>query len=148
MTQPRTNRQWDFLSTQSLLFCAAFPATLAWTTSAAAEVLDKLEFPWDFSHYGHMLVVLLCGSALAASKHFSIRVAGLVVTIIWATTSLWMDPWFTPDIGNALRAELTAEQSAKWLRTILIQALLPVGVVLGVFLWRTITSALAQSSPR
>lgn len=126
----------------------AFIATLTLASSASAEVLDKLEYPWEPDHYVRTLIVLVCTSVLAASVRMRVRLAGLVIAILWATLSLWADPWFSQDVGNALRAELTAEQSAQWLRTILMQALVPLGVTLLVFLWRTMTTGGAQPSPR
>jgi hypothetical protein len=127
---------------------SSFFSTFALTTSASAEVLDKLALPWEPHQYIRMLIVLVCTGVLAASVRRHVRIAGLVVAIAWATLSLWADPWFTQDIGNALRAELTNEQSTKWLQTILVQALAPLAVTLIVFLWRTRTNSLGLQSPR
>lgn len=114
----------------------------------AAEVLDKIEFPWEPQQYIRMLVVFVCAAVLATSERPRARIAGLMVAISWATLSIWADPWFTPDIGNALRAELTAAQSSKWLQTIFVQALAPLAITLIVFLWRTLKATLQPQSPR
>lgn len=124
--------------------CCAFGIAF-FADVAKAEVLDKLEFPWEPAHYGFMLVALVITASLAASKHFSLRVAGLVIAIVWTTMSLWADPWFTPDIGDALRAELTDEQRALWLRTILTQALVPLFLTIFVFLARTLQLVFRQA---
>lgn len=116
--------------------------------STTAEVLDKLEFPWLFHRYLPTLGVLACTVALAASIRLPLRVAGLLLAIVWATIYLWSDPWFTPDIGPALRAELTSEQSGRWIRTIFVQALLPLAMTAPVFSWRTLQSAFRRQSPR
>lgn len=140
MNRPE-KRSWHRLFTSTLsAFVILFSAN-----SASAEVLDKLEFPWESAHYVRMVFALVMTIALAASKHFPLRVAGLVVAIIWTTMSLWADPWFTPDIGNALRAELTDEQASRWLRTILVQALVPLILTLIVFLVRTWTTVFRQA---
>jgi hypothetical protein len=118
---------------------------LLFASSARAEVLDKLEFPWEPAHYVGMVIVLGVTGTLAASKHLSLRLAGFSIAIGWATTSLWADPWFTPDIGPALRAELTAEQSSRWLQTILVQAFVPLIVTLIVFLARTLRPMFRQA---
>jgi hypothetical protein len=102
-----------------------------------AEVLDKLEFPWQFHHYVPMLGVLVSAGGLAASKRSSLRIVGLLSALLWIPISLLTDPWFTSDIGPALRAELSDVQRERWLRTILEQALVPIAVTLPVFLWRT-----------
>jgi len=120
-------------------------AILLLAPSANAEVLDKLEFPWEPAHYVRMTIALGFTVVLAASKHLSLRLAGLVCAIVWTTMSLWADPWFTPDIGPALRAELTNEQSSRWLQTILIQALVPLVLTLIVFLGRTLTPLFHQA---
>jgi hypothetical protein len=120
-------------------------AILLLALPAKAEVLDKLEFPWENAHYVRMTIALGFTIGLAASKHLSLRLAGLVTAIVWTTISLWTDPWFTPDLGGALRAELTNEQSSRWLRTILIQALLPLILTLTVFLVRTLTPVFHQT---
>jgi len=127
---------------------AATFSSFALTSSASAEVLDKLEFPWEPQYYVRMLLVLVCVGVLGSSLRVQARVAGLIVATAWATLSLWADPWFTPDVGNALRAELTNEQGSKWIRTILVQALAPLAVTLLVFLWRTRTAAPESQSPR
>ncbi len=118
------------------------------TIATAAEVLDKLTFPWEPPQYLRMLVVFVCAIMLATSKHPRARVAGLLVAIAWAMLSLWADPWFTPDIGNALRAELTTAQSSKWLQTILVQAMAPLAITLIVFLWKTFATKLRRQAPR
>ena len=125
------------MTLQRLPSSLAFFATFALANSASAEVLDKLEFPWGPEHFVRMLVVLICTSMLAASTRVYVRVAGLVAAILWAAFSLWADPYFENDIGNALRAELSTAQSAMWLNTILLQALAPLFVTLIVFLWRS-----------
>lgn len=105
--------------------------------SVIAEVLDKLEFPWSFHHYVPMLGVLASAGGLAASKRLSLRIVGMSLALMWIPFSLMTDPWFTSDIGPALRAELSDVQRERWLRTILEQALVPIAVTLPVFLWRT-----------
>lgn len=115
---------------------------------AEAEVLDKLEVPWEPQIYVHMLVVMVCTGILAASARMPIRLAGLIAAIVWAIASLWADPWYATDLGNVLRAELTDEQRAQWLRTIWLQALAPLGVAVLVFLARTRTSRERNQSPR
>jgi hypothetical protein len=121
----------------------------ALTTSVIAEVLDKLEFPWETQNYIRMLFVVICVGMLAVSTTKRGRLAGLVVAIAWATLSLWADPWFTPDIGNALRAELTNAQHSKWLQTIFVQALAPLAITLIIFIWRTLTTTAPRAqSPR
>lgn len=132
---------WNRLSSA---ICSAFGILFS-ANFAQAEVLDKLEFPWEPAHYALTIVALVITVGLAASKHFPIRVAGLVVAIVWTTMSLWADPWFTPDIGEALRAELTNEQRSRWLRTILIQALVPLIFTLFVFLARTLEPVIRQA---
>lgn len=117
-------------------------------SSTTAEVLDKLEFPWLFHRYLPPFGVLVCAVALAASSRMPLRIAGLLLAIVWATIYLWADPWFTPDIGPALRAELTGEQSGRWLRTIFVQALLPLAMTVPVFFRKTLQSAFRRQSPR
>jgi len=118
------------------------------TIATAAEVLDKLTFPWEPQQYFRMLIVFVCAVMLATSQRPRARVAGLLIAIAWATLSLWADPWFTPDIGIALRSELTTTQSSKWLQTILVQALAPLAITLVVFIWRTLATKRQRQSPR
>lgn len=110
------------------------------THTAFAEVLDKLEFPWEPNHFVRPLFVVICAGLLATSTRTFVRWMGLAVALLWAFFSLWADPWFTPDIGPALRAELNADQSAWWLRAVLVQAWAPFVVTTIVFLWRAKTS--------
>ncbi len=119
-----------------------------WTNAASAEVLDKLEFPWEPTHWIAPVMALVLATALATSKQMPVRLGGLIIAIMWAATSLWGDPWFDGDVGNALRAELTAEQSSKWFGTILAQALIPLGVTVAVFLGRTWQSKLESQPSR
>lgn len=115
-----------------------FPLSFVFSNaSVIAEVLDKLEFPWSFHHYVPMLGVLACAGGLAASKRSSLRIVGLSLAFVWIPFSLMTDPWFTSDIGPALRAELSDVQRERWLRTILGQSLAPMAVTLPVFLWQT-----------
>lgn len=126
-----------------------FPLSFVFSNaSVIAEVLDKLEFPWLFHHYMPMLGVLASAGGLAASKRSSLRIVGLLVALMWIPLSLMTDPWFTSDIGPALRAELDAVQRDRWLHTILKQALIPIALTLPIFLWRTWQSGMRGQSGR
>lgn len=117
------------------------------TLAVFAEVLDKLEFPWEPAHFVRPLLVVIGASLLTASARSYIRWMGLAVALLWALFSLWADPWFTPDIGPALRVELNADQNAWWLRAVLVQAWAPFVVTTVVFLWRTKTSPKTPARP-
>jgi len=101
-----------------------------------AEVLDKLELPWQPAFFIGPVIFALACAALAWSERAYVVFLGLVLAVLFAAFSLWADPWFTPDIGSALRVELSAAEERAWLVAVLVQASLPLVTALLVRLYR------------
>jgi len=106
------------------------------SVSARAEVLDKVLPPWDPTSLLPALVVLVFVCLLAASSRPNLRTGALVLAVLWAAFRLGTDEWFSADVGPILQVELPLGEARKWFYVILLEALTPIALAIGIVLVR------------